>query len=110
MLKCIFFKNNLLKYGNLEQIKNSLSKEHPILMNYSSEGSNDGHAVVIVGYDPSTNQITLADPLAIGGMRNVNYDPTMFKNLVEIEGMQDDKKTRKYRNNEDWWKGCGIGN
>ena len=43
-------------------------------------------------------------------MRNVNYDPTMFKNLVEIEGMQDDKKTRKYRNNEDWWKGCGIGN
>lgn len=105
-----FFKNNLLEYGNLEQIKNSLSKEHPILMNYSSEGSNDGHAVVIVGYDPSTNQITLADPLATGGMRNVNYDPTMFKNLVEIEGMQDDKKTRKYRNNEDWWKGCGIGN
>ena len=105
-----FFKNNLLEYGNLEQIKNSLSKEHPILMNYSSEGSNIGHAVVIVGYDPSTNQITLADPLATGGMRNVNYDPTMFKNLVEIEGMQDDKKTRKYRNNEDWWKGCGIGN
>ena len=105
-----FFKNNLLEYGNLEQIKNSLSKEHPILMNYSSEGSNNGHAVVIVGYDPSTNQITLADPLATGGMRNVNYDPTMFKNLVEIEGMQDDKKTRKYRNNEDWWKGCGIGN
>ena len=96
-----FFKNNLLEYGNLEQIKNSLSKEHPILMNYSSEGSNNGHAVVIVGYDPSTNQITLADPLATGGMRNVNYDPTMFKNLVEIEGMQDDKKTRK---------GCGIGN
>ena len=105
-----FFKNNLLEYGNLEQIKNSLSKEHPILMNYSSEGSNNGHAVVIVGYDSSTNQITLADPLATGGMRNVNYDPTMFKNLVEIEGMQDDKKTRKYRNNEDWWKGCGIGN
>jgi len=105
-----FFKNNLLEYGNLEQIKNSLSKEHPILMNYSSEGSNIGHAVVIVGYDSSTNQITLADPLATGGMRNVNYDPTMFKNLVEIEGMQDDKKTRKYRNNEDWWKGCGIGN
>ena len=106
----IFFKNNLLEYGNLEQIKNSLSKEHPILMNYSSEGSNNGHAVVIVGYDSSTNQITLADPLATGGMRNVNYDPTMFKNLVEIEGMQDDNKIRKYRNNEDWWKGCGIGN
>ena len=105
-----FFKNNLLEYGNLEQIKNSLSKEHPILMNYSSEGSNNGHAVVIVGYDSSTNQITLADPLATGGMRNVNYDPTMFKNLVEIEGMQDDNKIRKYRNNEDWWKGCGIGN
>ena len=112
-----FFRKDETTYSSgLSQITESLKSDHPIVCVYgdynpTTNSVDNGHAVVIVGYNPSTNQLTIADSLSNGGIREIDYNAAKFYELNTIIGMKDKNEIDpKYLNNKDWWKGCGIGN
>jgi hypothetical protein len=111
-----FFRKDETTYSSgLSQITESLKSDHPIVCVYgdynpTTNSVDNGHAVVIVGYNPSTNQLTIADSLSNGGIREIDYNAAKFYELNTIIGMKDKNEIDpKYLNNKDWWKGCGIG-
>ena len=111
-----FFENDKIYSDEFYKVTESLKLGNPIISVYGdydwrTNSVKDGHAVVIVGYDPKTNELTIADSLSSTGIREVKYDMTKFHEMMSIKGMKELKgEDLKYKNNNDWWKGCGIGN
>ena len=109
-----FFENEKIYSDEFYKVTESLKLGNPIISVYGdydgrTNSVKDGHAVVIVGYDSKTNKLTIADSLSSTGIREVKYDITKFHEMRSIKGMKGlEGEDRKYKNNEDWWKECGI--
>jgi len=110
-----FFNNTHLD-GSVDQIKDALKSGNPIICSLSQGygRTNNGiaeyaHAVVIVGYDEATNQITYADSLKGNRLQTVTYDASLFKYQDRIEGLKDSPEVNKYKyDKNDWWSKCQI--
>lgn len=103
-----FFINE--KIGDIQSMIDALDKQHPILGLIKLE-KGDGHAVVITGYNSSTNMITVKDSLAPGGEKVMEYNSSMFVDKISISGFKDNSIVKKYKKDaNDWWGSCTISN
>lgn len=110
-----FFNNESLD-GSVESIISSLKEGHPVITSLTEYGIQNGqivengHLVVITGYDPTTNKVTIMDSLARNSQRTrvIDYDPGSFKYQKSIQGIKDSSDIEKYKKDKDWWKRCTI--